>query len=144
MRTFRRVVIAGTIIAGVALAAQAVQASPPGPGLTGRLISKETVGGKDYILREITLPPGQSTGWQYNDGTLYGLVKQGTLSHFDASRKPDGVYRTGSIIVQPSGSDHAHFGANLGGVPLIIDVLYVDPVGSPLSEDAPKPGCHFQ
>jgi hypothetical protein len=26
---------------------------------------------------------------------------------------------------------------------VVLDVLYVDPAGSPLSEDAPDPGCGY-
>jgi hypothetical protein len=37
-----------------------------------------------------------------------------------------------------------HIGRNLGTTPVVLDVLYVDPAGSPLSEDAPNPGCPFQ
>jgi hypothetical protein len=37
-----------------------------------------------------------------------------------------------------------HIGRNLGSTAVILDVLYVDPAGSPLSEDAPNPGCDFQ
>ncbi|GAA4620321.1 hypothetical protein GCM10023196_003850 [Actinoallomurus vinaceus] len=102
------------------------------------------MGDKHIVVREITLPPGQSTGWHYHDGNLFGYVKQGTLSHFDSSCKPDGVYRTGSTIVEPAGSNHVHIGRNLGTVPVVLDVLYILPVGSPLSEDAPNPGCDFQ
>jgi hypothetical protein len=54
-------------------------ASPP-RGVTGTILTQATVGGKDYILREITVQPGRSTGWHYHDGTLYALVKEGTLT----------------------------------------------------------------
>ncbi|MFF9490135.1 CoA transferase [Streptomyces sp. NPDC014676] len=47
--------------------------------MTGTIISQTTIGGKDCILREITIPSGQSTGWHYHDGTLYGFVREGTL-----------------------------------------------------------------
>jgi hypothetical protein len=33
-----------------------------------------------------------------------------------------------------------HIGGNPGGVPVVLDVLYVRPAGSPLSEDAADPG----
>ena len=82
------------------------------------------MGDKHIVVREITLPPGQSTGWHFHDGNLYGLVKQGTLSHFDASCKSDGVYRTGSSIVEPSGTNHVHIGRNLGKTPVVLDVVY--------------------
>ncbi|MFE9097295.1 cupin domain-containing protein [Streptomyces sp. NPDC007264] len=119
------------------------RATPPGPGVTAVVLARRTVDGTDYILREITVPAGQSTGWHYHDGPLYGYVKQGTLSHFDATCAGDGVYRAGSALTEPSGPDHVHLGSNLGSTPLVLDVLYVLPHGAPFSEDAPNPGCGF-
>ncbi|WP_413807100.1 cupin domain-containing protein [Streptomyces sp. OE57] len=125
-------------LAGVATA----EATPAGPGVTGKTISQTTVGGRDYILRQITIPAGQSTGWHFHDGTLYGYVEKGTLSHFDSTCKSDGVYKSGSSLTEPSGP--VHIGRNLGTTPVVLDVLYVLPHGAPLSEDAPNPGCDFQ
>lgn len=122
----------------------AAQATPPGSGVTGTIKWQTTVGHTDYVLREITVPPHQSTGWHYHDGTLYGQVKRGTLSHFDASCESDGVYPRGTFIQEPSGADHVHIGVNRGSTPVVLEVLYVLPTGSPLSQDAPNPGCDFQ
>jgi hypothetical protein len=36
-----------------------------------------------------------------------------------------------------------HIGRNLGSIPVILQVIYVDPIGKPLAEDAPNPGCDF-
>lgn len=130
--------------AGLCLGTGTAFATPPGPGVTGTVISRTTFGGQDYILRRITIPPGQSTGWHYHDGTLYGVVEHGTLSHFGSDCRADGVYTAGSGITEPAGANHVHIGRNLGTKPLVLDVLYVDPAGSPLSEDAPNPGCSFQ
>ncbi|GAA2554463.1 cupin domain-containing protein [Winogradskya consettensis] len=120
------------------------QATPAGPGVSGTIISQTTVGKTDYILREITIPPGQATGWHSHLGTLYGWVKQGTLSHFDDECESDGVYPRGSFIQEPPGADNVHIGINRGKVPIVLDVLYVLPTGSALSVDAPNPGCDFQ
>ena len=146
MRTRSRLGVIGTTVAGLALVVGTgtASATPPGPGVTGTILAQETVGGKDYILREITIPAGQSTGWHYHDGTLYAFVKQGVLSHFDSTCQEDGVHAAGSTFSEPSGADHVHLGRNLGSTPVVLDVLYVDPAGSPLSEDAPNPGCDFQ
>lgn len=119
-------------------------ATPAGPGVSGTVLTRTTVAGKDYVLRQITIPPGQSTGWHFHDGTLYGFVAEGTLSHFDSACRPDGVYRAGSSLTEPSGDNHVHIGRNLGTLPVILDVLYVLPHGAPLSEDAPNPGCDFE
>lgn len=136
--------IVATAVAGICLGAGPAMATPAGPGVTGTIITQKTVGSTDYILREITIPPHQATGWHYHDGPLYGKVEKGTLSHFDATCKSDGVYKQGSRLTEPSGPGHVHIGRNLGDTPVVLRVLYVLPHGSPLSEDAPNPGCDFQ
>jgi quercetin dioxygenase-like cupin family protein len=113
----------------------------PGVGVTSRLISQNTANGTDYIIREITLAPGGSTGWHYHDGTLYARVREGTLTHTASTCKQDGLYKKGDLFTEPSGSEHVHVGRNLGKDPVVLDVLYVDPAGKPLSEDAPDPAC---
>jgi quercetin dioxygenase-like cupin family protein len=144
MKYSGRFALVGALVAGLSLSAAAADATPPGPGVIGTVIRDWTVGNTHIVEREITLPPGRSTGWHYHDGYLFGHVKQGTLSHFDATCKSDGVYRAGSAIIEPAGSNHVHIGRNLGRVPVVLDVFYVLPIGSPLSEDAPNPGCDFQ
>ncbi|MGX1849445.1 cupin domain-containing protein [Streptomyces sp. NBC_01456] len=144
MQNILRVGLIGSAAIGMSMASGAAYATPPGPGVTGTTISQTTVGGTDYILRKVTIPPGQSTGWHYHDGTLYGSVEQGTLSHFDATCKSDGVYQAGDSLTEPSGSKNVHIGRNLGTTPMVLEVLYVLPHGAPLSEDAPNPGCSFQ
>ncbi|MET9249921.1 hypothetical protein [Nonomuraea sp. NPDC003709] len=98
----------------------------------------------DYIIRRITLPPGQTTGWHYHQYTIFGVVQNGTLSHFDASCKSDGGYKKGSTITEPGGAKYVHIGRNLGKKPVVLDVAYIMPHGTPLSTDAPNPGCDFQ
>ncbi|MGH3797648.1 MAG: cupin domain-containing protein [Pseudonocardiaceae bacterium] len=88
--------------------------------------------------------PGGSTGRHYHDGTLYVLVRQGTLTHHSWDCSIDGVYSAGNALVEPSGADHVHLGRNLGSTPVVLDVVYRNPTGSPLAEDAPNPGCPFQ
>jgi quercetin dioxygenase-like cupin family protein len=141
-RTLLRAAAATAMTAGATLvAAQPAAATPPGPGVVGTIISQTTVGRTDYILREITIPPGQATGWHYHLGTLYGWVKQGTLSHFGTTCASDGVYPRGSFIREVPGAENVHIGINRGTVPVVLDVLYVLPTGAPLSVDAADPGC---
>ncbi|MFE9651265.1 cupin domain-containing protein [Streptomyces sp. NPDC006365] len=144
MRTSLRTSIAGAVAAVTILAGGTAHATPPGPGVTATLIAQKTVGDTDYVLREITVPPGQSTGWHYHDGPLYAYVKQGTLSHFDSTCASDGVYPQGSAVQEPAGPGNVHIGRNLGDAPLVLTVLYVLPHGAPFSEDAPNPGCPFE
>ncbi|WP_329372888.1 cupin domain-containing protein [Streptomyces sp. NBC_01483] len=143
MRNLSRIGAVGTLIAGLSLPGVAY-ATPGGPGVTGKVIAQSTIGGNDYILREVTIPPGQATGWHFHDGTLYASVEQGTLSHFDSTCASDGVYARGSSLKEPSGSDHVHIGRNLGTTDVVLEVLYVLPHGAPFSRDAANPGCGFE
>jgi quercetin dioxygenase-like cupin family protein len=142
MRGATRGLFAGVAAAGLALIPVTADATPSS-GVTGTILAQTTVGGKDYILREVTIAPGGKTGWHYHDGTLYAYVKQGTLTHPDSDCKAT-VYKAGAAFVEPSGKENVHIGRNLGTTPVVLEVLYVDPAGSPLSEDAPNPGCPFE
>ncbi|MGW1598620.1 cupin domain-containing protein [Streptomyces sp. NPDC002343] len=144
MRIALRTAVTGVVTGAALMTCSSAGATPAGPGITSRILARTTVDGTDYILREVTLPPGQTTGWHYHDGPLYGVVRQGTLSHFDSTCASDGVYRTGGTIQEPAGPGYVHIGRNLGDTPLVLEVLYVLPQGSPFSEDAPNPGCPFQ
>jgi quercetin dioxygenase-like cupin family protein len=86
---------------------------------------------------------GASTGWHWHDGRLYGVIKQGTLTHTMAVCSIDGIYQPGDSVAEPSGADHVHIGRNLGSTPVVMQVLYIDPAGSPLSQDVPDPGCGY-
>ncbi|MCU1682001.1 MAG: Cupin 2 conserved barrel domain protein [Amycolatopsis sp.] len=143
MRNGYRAALAGVAVLGLSLLPGTAEATPSS-GVTATILSQHTVGGKDFILREITIAPGGSTGWHHHDGTLFALVKSGTLTHDEADCQVDGVYHAGATFIEPSGADHVHIGRNLGTTPMVLDVLYIDPAGSPLSEDEPNPGCSFQ
>jgi quercetin dioxygenase-like cupin family protein len=138
----RCVLVAAGVLALAAVPATA-QATPSS-GVTGVIQLTTTIGNRDYILRKITIAPGGNTGWHFHDGTLYAVVEGGTLTHNESNCAVDGVFHTGDTIVEPSGSGHVHIGRNLGTTPVVLEVLYVDPAGSPLSEDAANPGCGFQ
>ncbi|RMI35179.1 cupin domain-containing protein [Nocardia stercoris] len=132
---------AGTLLALVpALAVQPASATPS-TGVTAIVLADTTIGDTHYVLREITIAPGGSTGWHYHDGTLYGIVRAGTMNHFDHTCTRDLTGGPGDAIVEPSGPDHVHIEINSTPDPQILDVLYVLPVGSPLSQDAAAPDC---
>lgn len=143
MRTIHRFTLAGAAAFSVALLPGVANATPSS-GVSGTILAQTTVGGKDYILREITIQPGGSTGWHYHDGTLYAMVKQGTLTRTESDCTTNMTYQAGSTLTEVSGDDHVHIGRNPGTEPVVLDVLYVDPAGSPLAEDAANPGCSFQ
>lgn len=138
---FTSLVAAALVVGTVLFPAQA--SATPTRGIQSVVLNQSSLGGRDYITRDITIAPGGSTGWHWHDGELIGVVKQGTLTHNAANCSIDGVYNPGDAVVEPPGADHVHIGRNLGSVPVILQVIYVDPPGKPPAQDAANPGCNF-
>jgi quercetin dioxygenase-like cupin family protein len=115
----------------------------PAVGVSAVVLSKQTVNGKDYIVSDITIAPGGSTGWHTHQGEIFGIVKVGTLTHNTSDCSQDGVYTIGEPVTDPTGPDHVHIGRNLGTTPVVLEVLYVDAAGAPTSDSVPNPGCSF-
>src|SRR5512139_2439903 len=128
------IVVAATGVVATVLAPGIAEATPS-RGVSGRILAHETVNGRDFILREITIGPGGSTGWHYHLGEVYAWVQSGTLTHTAAVRCRTTVYRAGSRFDESIGRAHAHVGRNLGRAPVVLLVLYVNPAGSALSQD---------
>ncbi|MCC9182519.1 MULTISPECIES: cupin domain-containing protein [Mycobacteriaceae] len=118
-------------------------ATPP-VGASAVTLAKQTIDGMDYIVSELTIAPGGSTGWHTNEGELYGVVKAGTVNHFIVDCTQDGVHSAGDPITDPAGPDHVHTVRNLGNVPAVLDITYVDSAGAPTTDSAPNPGCPFE
>jgi quercetin dioxygenase-like cupin family protein len=135
----RAAALSALLTVGLAVPAEA-GATPP-RGITGVILARVTIGGTDYVLREITIAPGGSTGWHYHDGPVYGIVRQGAISHYDATCRPDKEGGPGTVIVERAGGGYVHLERNEGTGPQVLDVLYTLPTGSPLAENVPNPGC---
>jgi len=135
MRIISAVVAALLLFSGVATAT-------PSRGVTARDIAKWSVGDKDYAVREITIAAGGSTGWHHHDGTLYAVVKKGVLTRTLSDCTTTFVHHRGDTVVEEP--RHVHVGRNLGTEPMVLQVLYVNPAGTPLSRDEPNPGCSFE
>ena len=72
MRKRHQVLLA--VSAAIGLSLTPINASAtPSTGVHGEILGQVTFDGKDYILRQITIDPGGSTGWHFHDGTLYAL-----------------------------------------------------------------------
>jgi len=138
----RGVLLTAAILAG-SVAVPVTAAATAADGVSATVLWQRTADGTDYVFREITIGPGGSTGWHWHTGRLYGVIKAGMLTHNAADCSVDGVYSAGSGIFEPSGPDHVHIGRNVGDTPLVMQVLYILPAGSALSQDAPDPGCGF-
>jgi quercetin dioxygenase-like cupin family protein len=119
-------------------------AATAGIDVAAETLSTATVNGHDYVTRQITIQPGGSTGWHWHAGEVYGVIREGTLTHYAADCSVDGVFPAGSPITEATGKNHVHLGRNLGPDPLVMWVSYVEPAGGPLASDAPNPGCDFE
>lgn len=139
----RSFALAAAAIVAVSVALPCTATATPPRNTDGAVLWQMTDDGKDYIFREITIAPGGSTGWHSHDGQLFGTVKEGVSMHYRADCSIDGLYTTGQSIAEKGGPDYVHIGRNVGPDPLVLQVLYIDPAGAPLSDDAPDPGCGF-
>ncbi|BDX30264.1 cupin [Mycobacterium antarcticum] len=116
----------------------------PGVGIEAETLASATVDGHDYVTKQITIAPGGSTGWHWHPGRVFGVIRQGTLTHDVADCSVDGIYPSGAPITEGSGPDDVHLGRNLGPDPVVMWVVYINVAGEPLSEDVPNPGCPFE
>lgn len=113
---------------------------PPATGTRSRILARFPLVGREFVLRQTIIEPGGQSGWHFHDGTLFVLVTGGDLDHPGIDCVPI-THRRGRIFREPSGSTHAHLARNLGTKPVTLNVLYVNPVGSPLSRGIPPPPC---
>lgn len=136
--------VAMTVALASAIVIPGTAAATPSSGIEAETLVQSTLDGKDYVTRELTVAPGGTTGWHYHPGQVFGVIKQGTLTHYRGDCSVDGVYNAGDAISEGSGDGYVHEGRNEGSVPLVMTVLYIKPAGSPLAVDAPNPGCPFE
>lgn len=135
--------LALTVAAAATFIGAPAAVATPSVGVDAVTLSQSTDDGVDYVIREITIAPGGSTGWHYHPGQVFGVIRQGTLTHDAANCTVDGIYPPSASISEASGPDHVHIGRNLGPDPLVMVVVYIQPAGTPLAVDAPDPGCGF-
>jgi quercetin dioxygenase-like cupin family protein len=121
----------------------ATATATPGVGVDVETLSQATVDGQDYVTKQITIAPGGSTGWHWHPGRVFGVIREGTLTHDMANCAEDGSYPAGSPVTEGTGPDNVHIGRNIGPDPVVMWVSYIVPAGRPLSNDVPNPGCPF-
>ncbi|MBI3690953.1 MAG: cupin domain-containing protein [Mycolicibacterium aromaticivorans] len=144
MKPVRYFPVALTIAITGAVLFPASAAATPNSGIEADTLVQSTLDGRDFVTRELTIAPGGTTGWHYHPGQVFGVIKQGTLTHYNGDCSVDGVYNAGDSISEGSGTGYIHEGRNEGPVPVVMWVLYIKPAGSPLAVDAPNPGCPFE
>lgn len=123
-------------------------AAPAAPaGVHVETLSQNTVDGMDYIVTRITVEPGAGTGWHYHPGDVFGYISEGTMTHWNTGGDQggcvvDAVYDAGAPVKEGIGPGFVHNGRNQGSTPLVMEVVYINPVGTPLSVEVPAPaGC---
>ncbi|MDT7597595.1 MAG: hypothetical protein QOJ06_3141 [Pseudonocardiales bacterium] len=124
MFRIRKISATAVAAACMGLLPTAAQATPTS-GVTGTVLARGTItdhvrlntdGETEFVVRQITIQPGGSTGWHYHPGTLLAVVKKGTLTRTDANCRSVS-YLPGQSLVEPSGSRHVHIGRNLAWIP---------------------------
>jgi quercetin dioxygenase-like cupin family protein len=143
MSKITRALVIAAVLSPMPALPPAPASATPTVGVSAVVLSKQTVDGKDYIVSDITIAPGGSTGWHTHRGQIFGVVKAGTLTHNASDCSQDGLYTAGQPITDPSGLDHVHIARNLGTTPVVLEVVYIDPAGAPTADSAPNPGCDF-
>jgi quercetin dioxygenase-like cupin family protein len=143
MNGVRWLVPAGTAVILLSSTPCATASATPGEGVEVETLSQATVDGQDYVTKQITIAPGGSTGWHWHPGRVFGVIREGTLTHDMANCTEDGSYPAGSPVTEGTGPDNVHIGRNIGSDPVVMWVSYIVPAGSPLSNDVPNPGCPF-
>jgi quercetin dioxygenase-like cupin family protein len=144
MKPLRSLPLAIAVAVGTAVSVPAYASATPSAGIEATTMVQSTLNGKDYVTRELTIAPGGTTGWHYHPGQVFGVIKQGTLTHYKGDCSVDGVYDAGEAISEGSGAGYIHEGRNEGATPVVMWVLYIKPAGSPLAVDMPNPGCPFE
>jgi len=129
----------GLAVTAVAVLCAAPAAATPATGVEVETLSKNSVDGTDYIVAKITVAPGGGTGWHYHPGDVFGFISEGTMTHYDGGCVVDAVYDTGAPVKEGVGPGFVHNGRNEGSTPLVMEVVYVNPVGTPLSVEVPEP-----
>jgi quercetin dioxygenase-like cupin family protein len=143
MTGLRFATVAASMAILVSMGPVAPASASPGVDVEAVVLSQASHDGQDYITKEITIAPGGSTGWHWHPGRVFGVVREGTLTHTIANCSVDAVYPAGSPVTESTGPNNVHIGRNLGPDPLVMWITYIEPAGGPLSIDAPDPGCPF-
>ena len=103
------------------------------------VLSQSSYEGRDFIIRDSTIEPGAAIGWHWHRGTVFAVVKEGTLHHFRKDCPVDAVYKPGDSFLELSGDDNVHDGRNFGTTPVVLEVMYIVPAGTPLADAATPP-----
>ncbi|HET9484701.1 MAG TPA: cupin domain-containing protein [Xanthomonadales bacterium] len=99
---------------------------------------------EDIVVIEFTIAPGGYFGWHKHGGPVWVVVKQGTLTLYDADDETctGTAYIAGSAFLDSG--DHVHNARNEGTEPVVVYGTFMLPDGGAVRVDAPNPGvCPF-
>jgi quercetin dioxygenase-like cupin family protein len=134
------------LLSGAALA----QTAPPPPAdahgatqmilQTGKTVTDEPIqypaGNPKITAVEITLAPGQQTGWHTHPVPLFGYILEGELT-VDYGPLGKRIYRQGEALVEAM--NEAHNGYSSGSGPVKILAVFVGAEGTPDTTRASPP-----
>ena len=126
------------LVTGALALAPPVAATPP-TGVEVTTLSTNVVDGVEYAVTRITVAPGGGTGWHFHPGEVFGFISEGTMTHYDGGCTVDAVYGVGAPVKEGVGPGFVHNGRNEGATPLVMEVVYINPVGAPKSVEVPAP-----
>jgi quercetin dioxygenase-like cupin family protein len=107
-----------------------------GTTVTGEPIRYPTGAPAQLTAMEITLQPGQQTGWHTHAVPLFGYILEGELT-VDYGAKGQRTYRKGDGLAEAM--NEAHNGRNLGRSPVTILAVFAGMEGVPVSAAASPP-----
>jgi quercetin dioxygenase-like cupin family protein len=107
-----------------------------GTTVTGEPIRYPTGAPAQLTAFEITLQPGQQTGWHTHPVPLFGYILEGELT-VDYGAKGLRTYRKGDGLAEAM--NEAHNGRNLGQSPVTILAVFAGMEGLPASVSASPP-----
>ncbi len=110
--------------------------APTSSTTTGEAIAWPSPATATISSREVTIAPGQTTGWHRHPGVVFGRVLSGELEVEYAGRGRR-VLHAGERIVESQ--QVAHTGTNLGAEPVRILVVAVGPEGKSMSVKTQPP-----
>jgi mannose-6-phosphate isomerase-like protein (cupin superfamily) len=140
MPALRYALALATAVVAVALASPS--SATPANGVAVQTLSQNVVDGTEYTVTRITVAPGGSTGWHYHPGEVFGFISEGTMTHYEGGCVVDAIYDIGAPVKEGAGPGFVHNGRNEGSGPLVMEVVYINPVGAPKTVEVPGPaGC---
>jgi quercetin dioxygenase-like cupin family protein len=155
----RRLAIAAAVAAlavpaGVAMAttSQGLTVTPLGQGSFDQRLKVKAPNVKatfkrpsDFVVADLGLDPGGTTGWHGHPGPALVVVKDGTITLYDGDERRCRPHRYGpGQAFVDEGGGHVHIARNETRHPVRVLVTFIIPKGTDPFIDAPDPGnCHF-